>query len=141
MGEAAAEGAARADRGMGDVPGDLGENSPQASRRGAAAQGRMAHQRADPQHTVRDAKLIEPLNPVDVDEIAGPREAERHRRHQALAAREDAAVAGRHFGQDRHRFRHRPRPVIVEGRGLHCVTKARAARRGQDAREAVQQRK
>jgi hypothetical protein len=62
---------------------------------------------------------IESLHAVDVDEVRRQREPQRHRRHQALAAGEHAAVLGRDARQGRDRVLDRPRCVILERRRFH----------------------
>ncbi len=99
MGEAAAEGTARADRRMGDVARDRGEKRPQRPRRRRAVERRVPHASADGERAVHRPEPVEPGHAIDVDEMRRPGEAERHGRHQALAAGENAPVLRRHIGQ------------------------------------------
>ena len=56
---------------------------------------RVPHAGADRELAVRDRDPAERRDAVDVDEMRRPRQPERHDRHEALPARQHAAVVGR----------------------------------------------
>jgi len=62
---------------------------------------------------------VERGDAVDVDEMRGLGQPERHGGHEALAAGEHAAVLRRDLGQQRDRFVDGFRRVVAKRRGLH----------------------
>jgi hypothetical protein len=78
----------------------------------------MADERADPQAALILLEVVEPGDPVDVDERLGRRETELHQGNQALAT-------GENFGgvtslaQERERFLERPGRQVLEAGGVH----------------------
>ncbi len=62
---------------------------------------------------------VERLDAVDVDEMGGLGEPERHGRDEALAAGEHASVLRGDFGEQRHRLIDGFRRVVAERRRLH----------------------
>ena len=56
---------------------------------------------------------------VDIDEMSGPRQPERHDRHETLPARQDASVFGAELGEHADGLVDRFRDVTNERRGLH----------------------
>ena len=63
---------------------------------------------------------VEARDLVDVDEMRGLRQPERHDRHQALPARQHAAVLRRDLRQNLQRLVERLRHMADERRGLHA---------------------
>jgi hypothetical protein len=74
----------------------------------------VAHAGADDELATGDSNAIERLDAIDVDEVRGPGEPERHGRNETLAAGQDPAVLLSKFGEQRHRFVDRFRRVIAE---------------------------
>ena len=83
----------------------------------------MAHARADHQAIAVDREPVEPGDFVDVDQMRRLRQPERHDRHEALPARQHAAVLRRDLGQSLQRLIERPRHMADERRGLHAATR------------------
>ena len=104
MGEAAAEGAAHADRIMRDVARDVGEQLAERIIDDRLVKCGMAHARADGQRLAVARNRVEAGDLVDVDEMRGLRQPERHDRHQALSAGQHAAVLRRDLGQNLQRL-------------------------------------
>ena len=104
---------------MRDVLHDLAQQPSEHTRFGRLLERRMAHPRPDAELAALDRQPVESRDAVDVHQMLGPREAERHRRHQALPTRQHAAVLGRDPGQQREGFLDGFRSVIGELRGLH----------------------
>lgn len=119
VGEAAAERSARADRMVGDVAHHLAQERPGDAWNGRPLERGMAHAGADAHDAVPDRDPRQLGDAVDVDEMGRPREAKRHRGHEALPAGENAAVVRRQLGQERHRLIDGARGVIAEGGGFH----------------------
>ena len=69
-----------------------------------------------------DREAVERLDAIDVDEMGGLGEPERHGRHQALAAGQHAAVLRGDFGEQRHRLIDGFRRVIAKRRRLHRMS-------------------
>ncbi len=92
----------------------------------------MPHAGADRELAVRRRDLAQPVDAVDVDQMRRPRQPERHDRHQALAARQHAAIVGRDLRQRRDRLIDRLGRVIAKGGRLH-----RALTVGLSARELL----
>ena len=80
---------------------------------------RMAHAGANAQLAVLNHKAIERCDAIDVDEMRGTREAERHDGNEALAARQHASVLARDLGKRFDRLIDGLRRVIAKRRGLH----------------------
>ena len=119
MGEAAAERAADADRVMRDVADHAGQQGAERPRDHRTMERRVPHAGADGERIAGDRQAVERADRVDVDQVRRPRQAERHGRHQALAARQDAPVVGGELFEQRDRLGDRDRRVIDERRGLH----------------------
>ena len=118
MRQAAAEGAAGADRVMGDVAHDRREQPAERTIHDRAVERRVAHAGADRELAVRRPRAVELRDAVDVDEMRRPRQPERHDRHEALPAGQHAAVVGRDLRQRRDRLVDRLRRVIPKGGGF-----------------------
>ena len=99
MGKAAAKRAAHADRIMRDMAHDHAEQLAEWIVDHGLMKCRMANARADGEGLSVACNLVEPGYLVDVDEMRGLGEAERHDRHKALSTRQDAAVLWRDVGQ------------------------------------------
>ncbi len=119
MGEAAGEGAADADRQMRDVVRDR-RQEPRERAGGRPARSKTTWRVRAPMASAPStcARPTSAVDAVDVDEHRRPRQAEVHRRHQALAAGKHAAVAAV-AREELEGFLERSRRVVVEGRGLH----------------------
>ncbi len=104
---------------MGDVAHHVGQQLAERAVADRAMKRRVAHAGADDKLAVGDREAIERRDAVDVDQMRGLGEPERHGRHQALAAGEHAAVLRRHLGEQRDRLVDRFRRVIAERRRLH----------------------
>ena len=85
---------------MRDVARDIGEKLAERIINDGFVERGVAHAGADRQNFSVAGDGVEPGDLVDVDEMRGLGEAERHDRHQALPARQHAAVLRRHFGED-----------------------------------------
>ena len=120
MRDRAAERAACPDRAVRDVMRDLGEEFPERAFRGRLFECGVAHRGADEQPAVLHRKPVEAGDAVDIDQMARPRQAERHGGHQALPAGQHAAVIGCELREQRDGFLDGFRRVILEWRGLHC---------------------
>ena len=117
MRQAAAEGAAGADGGVADPAGRLGEQRMLALRGERTVPG----QGADPQAAAGfRADRGQAGDAVDVDEDAGLGQPQCQQRHQALAARDDLALAAGVGGRQRgDGVLHAAGPDVVEGSWLH----------------------
>ena len=104
---------------MGDMTDHGGQQQPQGTFDHRAVKRGVADRGADRKLVVLDGEAIQPVYAVDVDEMAGPREAKRHGRYQALSAGQHPSVVGRDVGENRDRFLDGARCVIAEGRGFH----------------------
>jgi len=130
--QAAAEGAAGADGRVADPAGGLGQQRVPVLRGERAVPG----QGADPQPAAGPGdEAVQPGDAVDVDEHARLGQPQRQQRHQALAARDDLALAlvvG--LRQPRHGVLDAVRSHVVEGSRFHLATvpgtAADASRRG-----------
>ena len=122
MREAAAHGPAHADRIMRDIVHDRRQQCAEWSRLDRFMECAVAYARADDQHAVLDNEFIEAGDLVDVDEMCRTRHAERHDRHEALPAGQNAAVLRCDFGQNRQRLIQGSRRVTNKGRWLHGIT-------------------
>ncbi len=83
----------------------------------------MAHACADGQNLSVAGDLVEAGDLVDVHEMRRLGQPERHDRHQALAARQHAAILRRDLGEDFQRFIERARHVADERRWLHAANR------------------
>ena len=119
MGDAAAERATGADRLVGDVPDNVGEQWSERAIHNRAMKCRVPDTGPDAQLAVLDRKPLERRDAVDVDQMARPRQPERHGGHKALPAGQDTAVLGRHLRQQGDGFLDGFGRVIVEGGGFH----------------------
>ena len=70
-------------------------------------------------YPIRNRDPPERLDPVDVNQMGGLREAKRHGGHQALPAGQHAAVLRGDLGQDGYGFFDRFRRMIAKRRRLH----------------------
>ena len=131
MGDAAAERAARADGMMRDVAHDGREQVSERTLDHRLVKGGMAHAGADAQLAALDGETRERLDPVDVDEMGGTREPERHDGNEALPAGEHAPVLGRHLGQGLDRLLDGLRRVVAKRRRLHLSSARRRGESGQ----------
>jgi hypothetical protein len=87
----------------------------------------MAHAGADAKPVAFDHKPPQRLDPIDVNEVRGPRQPERHDGNEALPAGQDTAVMRRDFRQQCHRLIDGPWRVVLEGRRLHLRSVSRGA--------------
>ena len=101
MGDRPAEGAAHADGKVRDVMGDGGQELRERTGGDRLLEDDVAGERADREGAALLADAGKAIDAVDVDQHRGARQAKIHRRHQALAARQDPPVS----------------PMLVEKRG------------------------
>ena len=114
MGDAAAERAARPDRIVRDMAHDGREQTAHGPVHDRTMERRMANNGADRQD-IADAGLPgEFRNSVDVDEMCGTSDPERHDRNKALSARQHAAIFGTKLGKHGDSFVDRSRSVTIE---------------------------
>jgi hypothetical protein len=104
---------------MGDVPHHLRQQPAERPLDRWPMERGVAYAGADRELAVRDRQPAERRDAVDVDEVGGPRQPERHGRHQALPARQDASVVRRNLRQNGDRLVDRRRRVIAECCGFH----------------------
>ena len=107
MCQAAAKRAAQADRVVRDVTNDGGKHRSERTALNRMMKRGVARPRADAQHLIADGEHIQLRDGVDVDQMRRAREPESHDRHQALAARQDAAILRRQLRQQPHCLRRR----------------------------------
>ena len=119
VGDAAAKGAARADRVMRDVAHDRRQQPAQRAVDDRAPERRVPDAGADAELAVLDREPPQRLHAVDVDEMRRPGQPERHGRHEALPSRQDAPVMRRNLGQNGDRLVDRLGRVIAEYCGFH----------------------
>src|SRR5262249_24753978 len=119
MRQTAAERAAVADWIMRDVVHHVGQKLSQRSFANRPMERGVANARADDERAAGERNAVERLDGVDIDEVRGFGQPERHGRNEALAAGEDAAVVTGKFSEQRDRFVDRFRRVIAECSGLH----------------------
>jgi hypothetical protein len=118
MGEAATEGAAQTDRVVRYVPDYINKQGAGRPGDGRSVKCSMAYAGRDREHVVIDCQSIEAGDIVDIDQMRGPRDAERHHRHQALAARQNPPVKRTKFRELGHRLIDGFWRVICKLRGL-----------------------
>ena len=123
MRQAAAKSAAHADRIMRDVARDKREQFAERIIDDRFVERGVAHAGADRQNFSVAHDAIEAGDVIDVDEVGGLGQPERHDRHQALAARQHAAILRRDLGKDFQRFIERARHVADERRWLHAANR------------------
>ena len=104
---------------MRDIRHDGGEERASRSRNNRPMKRRVAHARRDRKFVPLDSKTIKTGDRIDVDQMRRPRHAERHHRHQTLAAGKDAAVERSQFRQLRYRLVDGFRSVINKRRWFH----------------------
>ena len=121
MCETAAECAAHADRVMRDMARDIGEQFAERIIDDGFVKRGMAHAGADGQRLSVTRNLVEAGDLVNIDEMGGLGEAERHARDETLSARQHTAVLRRDFGQNLQRLVERARHVADEWRWLHAA--------------------
>ena len=128
MGQAPAEGASDPYRQVAYERGRLPEGLPSAIEIGPLER-RVPDERADAQAAVLLFEGVEPLNPADVNEVAGPGQPEGQQRQQALAAGQQLGVLSGLIEKS-DRFVERARRRVGEGRRLHGSSRfaARASR-------------
>jgi hypothetical protein len=80
---------------------------------------RVPDARSDGETVAVNGKSPQRRYAVDVNEVAGAREAECHDRHQALAAGEHASVLTGNLGQGADRLVDGRGRVVLKWRGLH----------------------
>jgi hypothetical protein len=119
MRNAAAEGAAVADRVMRNVTDHLGKERAEGAGANAPLKRRVTNARADDQPAIADGERGELFDVIDINEMGGPGEPEGHGRNQALTAGQHAAVLRTKFSESRQRLGERLRRVIAERGGLH----------------------
>src|SRR5204862_3605531 len=83
---------------------------------------RMADERADSEALSFHPDRAEPTQRVDVDQEAGSHEPERHRREQALPARDELRVAPA-LPEELDGLVDRAGPGVFEARQLHAVSR------------------
>src|SRR6185437_13751765 len=116
--DAAADRATIADRRMRDIGRRFRQQRPTGADLRIAQQVRMTHQRAEGQTSVSRLDAVEFFDAIDVDQHGRADDTAVEHRHQALPARQHAAVAAG-IREDVHRFVHAARRVIVEPCRLH----------------------
>ena len=104
MHQAAAEGAAGADRVMRDVAHHARQQPSERALGDRPIECRMPHAGPDRELAVLGADMIELRDAVDVDQMGGAGEAKRHGGNQALSARQHPPVRGRDLRQHGHRL-------------------------------------
>jgi hypothetical protein len=95
--------------------------------------GGVALAGADAERLAVVGEFVETLDLVDIDEMRGLRQAERHDRHQALPAGENAAIVAGDLGEDLQRLVEAARDMADEGRGLHAASFLHALEPGKPA--------
>ena len=100
---------------------DLGKELSEWAFRGRLFERGVTHRGADEQPAVLHRKPVETGDAVDINQVGGPRQTERHGGHQALPAGQHAAVIGGQLREQRNRLLDGFRRVILEWRGLHRV--------------------
>ena len=115
---AAADGAVVAHRAIGNLPGDPPHQAVEDVRHLAVLDRGVGGQRAEPEAVGRVGDDLQIVEPADVDQQVGKRDAERQHRHQRLAAGDRRGRRAAAAERDA-RFGHRLRPDIVERRRLH----------------------
>ena len=122
MGEAAAEGSARAD----GVVGDMGQHRPQQgagdARDRPARDVHMADQGADLDHAARFAEMRQLADPIEIDEMAGTGQAKRHHRRKALTARNQPRILIGQLMQKRGHLREGGGAMEGEWSGLQILS-------------------
>src|SRR6516165_10732962 len=119
--QAAAERAAHADRVMRDVTRDLAQQFAERIVDHRFMKGSMTNTSADRQYLSIGHDLVETGDLIDVDEMRGLCQPERHDRHQTLSTRQHAAVLRRVDGEKSQRLVERFRCVANEWRWLHAT--------------------
>ena len=135
--QAAAKRAARADRMVRDVLHHARQQFAERTRHDGALEGAVAHAGADVQVAVARFERAQRRDFIDIDEMRRCGETQCHRRHQALAAGEDAAFAWSPFTEQRQRLVEAARRVVLERRGLQAPMRRAtrwSRRRGRRAR-------
>jgi len=84
-----------------DVTNDGGKHRSERTALNRTMKRGVARPRADVQDLVADGEHIQLRDGVDVDQMRRAREPESHDRHQALAARQDAASCGANSANSR----------------------------------------
>ena len=88
MGDRPRDRPAVADDGVGDLWGGIGHHVIARGQQAGPLGGLVAEKRADAQRPVTLLQIIQVLDLVDVDQVAGTREAQLEQRDQALPARQ-----------------------------------------------------
>ncbi len=125
--EAAADGAAVADGGMGDERGGLGQKRGVSGNERVTAEIGMARQGADAQGIALDRNALQGGNPGDIDQPRGFGQAERECREQALAAGQDLRL-GTGLVHDAPEIRETFDAGIAHRRPLHDTSPTRCRR-------------
>jgi hypothetical protein len=102
-----------------DVTHDRGQEAPKRPIHHRLVKSRVAHACADRQLVAVNGKPPQRRHAVDVNEVAGPRKAECHDRHKALAASEYASILAYNLGQGLDRLVNGRGRVVLKRRGLH----------------------
>ena len=111
---------------MGDQAHRFGEQRADARRLARVLDVRLPHQRLHRDAAIPFVNPVQTLDPVDVDQMLGPREAEVEQRDERLAAGQHLRVLER--GQHRARLVDRGRRVVLERGGLHRYSTMATAR-------------
>ncbi len=119
MGEAAAEGPARADGIMRNMAHDSRQQAPERTFDHRLVKRGVTDAGTDAQLAVLDGKPPERLDPVDIHEMRGTREPKGHDRDEALSPRQHAAIFRRDLGQRLDRLGNGLRRVVAKRRGFH----------------------
>ena len=128
MGQAAAERAPVADLRVGDVGHGGGQQGRDLRHLRAALETALAGHGADLEPAAVGADVGQLGHAVEVDQRGGLRQAEVHRRDQALAAGEELAVVGV-FGEERERLVGRGGGIVLEWCRFHAGVPVRCSSR------------
>jgi hypothetical protein len=136
MGNAAAECPAGAYGIMRDVLHHVRKQAPERSFDHRLVKRGVTNTGPNAQLAALDHKPFERRHPVDVDEVRGPREPERHDGNEALSAGQNAPILPRYLRQGFNRLLDGFGCVIAKGGWLHCSSSSPKAIVVRDLRAA-----
>ena len=108
-----------------DLAGRLGKHGARSAEHRVGLERRVARERADRDPVAVFAHVPEIVQPADVDERRGPRDAELHGRDQRVPAGEQLRVLV--GAEELDRLLDRPRPVVLERGRDHAPALAAAS--------------